>query len=71
MDKSIYVDQGLNMLDLAKQMSNLSANNIHGEAIPTDHYADVQIGGYTVNVGIIVPSQVKAFVQKMIAGAPA
>ncbi len=67
-DKSIYVDQSMNMLDLAKQMSNLSANNIHGEAIPTDHYADVQIGGYTVNVGIVVPSQVKAFVQKMIAG---
>jgi LCP family protein required for cell wall assembly len=69
-DKSIYVDQSLNMLDLAKQMSNLSANNIHGEPIPTDHYANVQIGGYTVNVGIVIPSQVKAFVQKMIAGTP-
>jgi LCP family protein required for cell wall assembly len=65
-DKSIYVDQSLNMLDLAKQMSNLSANNIHGQAIPTDHYADTSVG----NVGIIIPSQVKAFVQKMINGGP-
>lgn len=65
-DKSIYVDQGLNMLDLAKQMSNLSANNIHGEAIPTDHYANTAVG----NVGIIIPSQVRAFVHKMIAGGP-
>ena len=65
-DKSIYVDQGLNMLDLAKQMSNLSANNIRGEAIPTDHYANVQIGSYTVNVGIIIPSQVRAFIHRMI-----
>ena len=63
-DKSIYVDQGLNMLDLAKQMSNLSANNIRGEVIPTDHYADTSVG----NVGIIIPSQVRAFVHKMIAG---
>ncbi len=67
-DKSIYVDQGLNMLDLAKQMSNLSANNIKGEAIPTDHYANVQIGSYTVNVGIIIPSQVRAFIHRMITG---
>jgi LCP family protein required for cell wall assembly len=63
-DKSIYVDQSLNMLDLAKQMSNLSANNIRGEAIPTDHYADTPAG----NAGIIIPSQVKAFVHKMING---
>ncbi len=60
-DKSIYVDQGLNMLDLAKQMSNLSANNIRGEAIPTDHYEDTPVG----NAGIIIPSQVRAFVHRL------
>jgi LCP family protein required for cell wall assembly len=65
-DKSIYVDQSLNMLDLAKQMSNLSANNIRGQAIPTDHYEDTAVG----NVGIIIPSQIRAFVQKMINGGP-
>ena len=65
-DKSIYVDQSLNMLDLAKQMSNLSANNIHGQAIPTDHYEDTNVG----NVGVVIPSQVRAFVQKMINGGP-
>jgi LCP family protein required for cell wall assembly len=63
--KSIYVDQGMDILQLAKQMSNLSANNIRGEAIPTDHYADTSVG----NVGIIIPSQVRAFVQKMINGS--
>ena len=63
-DKSIYVDQGLNMLDLAKQMSNLSANNIRGEAIPTDHYEDTPVG----NAGIIIPSQVRAFVHRLISG---
>jgi LCP family protein required for cell wall assembly len=68
-DKSLYVDQNLNMLDLAKQMSNLSANNISGEAIPTDHYENVIINGYTSNVGIVIPSQVKAFVHKMITSS--
>jgi LCP family protein required for cell wall assembly len=67
-DSSLYIDQNLNMLDLAKQMSNLSANNIRGEAIPTDHYTDVTISGYPANVGIINPAQVKAFVHKMING---
>ncbi|MGH8862314.1 MAG: LCP family protein [Jatrophihabitantaceae bacterium] len=65
-DKSIYVDNGLNMLQLAKQMSNLSANNISGEAIPTDHYADTGVG----NAGIIVKSQVRAFIAKMISAGP-
>jgi LCP family protein required for cell wall assembly len=62
--KSIYVDQGMDIFQLAKQMSNLSANNIRGEVIPTDHYQDTSVG----NVGIIIPSQVRAFVQKMISG---
>ena len=69
-DKSIYVDQNLNMLTLAKQMSNLSANNIHGEVIPTDHYENVTINGYPSNVGIVNPAQIKAFVHKVVAGGP-
>lgn len=69
-DKAIYVDQDLNMLDLAKQMSNLSANNIRGEVIPTDHYADVTINGYyPVNVGIVSPAQIKTFVHEIIDGS--
>jgi LCP family protein required for cell wall assembly len=70
-DKSIFVDQNLNMLDLARQMSNLSANNIRGEVIPTDHYADVTIDGILSNVGIIIPSQVRAFVHRIIHGSSA
>jgi LCP family protein required for cell wall assembly len=68
-DKSIYVDQNLNMLDLAKQMSNLSANNISGEAIPNDGYETVTLHGYPSSVGIVNASQVKAFVRDMLDGS--
>ena len=65
---SIYVDQNLNMLDLAKQMSNLSANNIVGKVIPTDYHTDVDINGYQSNVGIVTPAKVRTFVQKLVDG---
>jgi LCP family protein required for cell wall assembly len=61
-DKSIYVDSGLNILDLARQMSNLSANNIVGKAIPFEHFADVSVG----SVEIVDPAKVKAFVKNLI-----
>jgi LCP family protein required for cell wall assembly len=65
-DKSIWVDSGLNMLDLAKQMSNLSANNIIGKAIPFERFGNVTIGGYEQSVEIINPSQVQSFVEKLV-----
>lgn len=62
-DKSIWVDSGLNMLDLAKQLSNLSANNIVGKAIPfVNFWNDSPVG----SVERINPAQVKTFVQKLI-----
>jgi LCP family protein required for cell wall assembly len=62
-DKSIYVDSGLNILDLARQMSNLSANNIVGEAIPNEGYwHDSPVG----DVARIDPAKVKAFVKNLI-----
>ncbi len=66
---SIYSDSGLKVLELAKQLSYLSANNIHGQAIPTDYYTDVTIPGYPeqVNVGIVHPSEVRAFVRHLLA----
>ena len=66
--KSIYVDQNLSMLELARQMSNLSANNIVGTVIPTDHYENVNLYGYESNVGIVIPTQVRAYVQKLVDG---
>jgi hypothetical protein len=62
--KSIYVDSGLNMLDLARQMSNLSADNIVGEAIPFERFANTDVG----SVEIVHPRQVKAFVKSLISG---
>jgi LCP family protein required for cell wall assembly len=62
-DKSVYVDSGLNMLDLARQMSNLSANNIIGKAIPfVDFWHDSPVG----DVERIDPSQVQQFVKNLI-----
>ena len=61
-DKSIYVDSGLNILDLARQMSNLSANNIVGESIPFEGFKTVDVG----SVEIIDPAKVKAFVKNLI-----
>jgi LCP family protein required for cell wall assembly len=62
--KSIYVDKTLDVFQLAKQLANLSANNIRGEVIPTDHYEPTSVG----DVGVVVPAQVRAFVQKVING---
>lgn len=62
--KSIYVDQGLNMLDLAKQLSNLSANNIVGESIPFERFADTDVG----SVEIVDPHRVQQFVENLIGG---
>jgi hypothetical protein len=65
-DKSIYVDSGLNILDLARQMSNLSANNIVGKSVPFDRFEDVNIGGTPQSVEIVDPATVQAFVKKLI-----
>jgi LCP family protein required for cell wall assembly len=66
---SIYADQDLKVLELAKELTYLSANNIHGQAIPTDDYQNVTIPGYPlpVNVGIVHPSEVRAFVRHLLA----
>ncbi len=66
---SVFADQHLKILELAKQLSYVSANNIHGQAIPTDYYEDVTIPGtrYQVNVGIVHPREVRAFVRHLLA----
>jgi LCP family protein required for cell wall assembly len=60
--KSIWVDQGLNITDLASQMANLSANNIVGKAIPYEGFADTDVG----SVVVVDPAKVQAFVTKLI-----
>ena len=63
-DKSLYVDSGLNVQSLAVQMANLSANNIVGKAIPFEGYNDNSPVGSVV---VVDPARVKAFVNKLIA----
>ncbi len=60
--KSIFVDDKLNILDLADQMANLSANNIVGKAIPYEGFADTDVG----SVVVVDPEKVQAFVTKLI-----
>lgn len=62
-DKSLYVDSGLKLLDLARQMANLSANNIIGTAIPFEGFSDNTPVG---DVEVVDPAKVKAFVRKLI-----
>ncbi|MCW2494296.1 LCP family protein [Jatrophihabitans sp.] len=68
--KSLYVDDGLNLTSLASQMADLSANNIKGVAIPFDRFDTVSIGGSAASVEIVEPAKVKAFVNKLINDTP-
>ncbi len=62
-DKSLYVDSGLKILQLAEQMANLSANNIRGKSIPFERFwNDSPVG----SVEVVDPAKVKAFVNQMI-----
>ena len=64
---SIYADPALRILDLAKELSYLSANNIRGQVIHTQYYKDVNINGTPSNVGIVYPREVRAFVRQLLA----
>ena len=62
--RNVYMDPGLNLLDLAHQMEKLSANNIIGKTIPFERFADTEVG----NVEIIDPAHVQRFVKRLIEG---
>jgi LCP family protein required for cell wall assembly len=64
---SIYADSGLKVLELAKELSYLSANNIHGQAIHTAYYENVDINGISVNVGVVHPREVRSFVRHLLS----
>jgi len=63
---SIYLDDRLNPTDLARQMENLSADNIVGKTIPTDGFGSLDDGTSIVKVS---PAEVKAFVNRLIGTA--
>jgi LCP family protein required for cell wall assembly len=62
-DQSIYVDQDLNMLDLANQISSLDPSNIKGKSIPFERYWDTSPVG---SVEVVNPAKVQAFVTNLI-----
>jgi LCP family protein required for cell wall assembly len=60
--RNIYLDPGLHLLDLAKQMENLSANNIVGRTIPT---TPGNVNGNSVL--IVSSSRVQRFVDALVS----
>ncbi|MCU1656604.1 MAG: cpsA, partial [Pseudonocardiales bacterium] len=60
---SMYMDSGLDPLSLARQMENLSADNIVGQTMPTDGFGTSDTGSSILKVS---PSEVKAFFNKLI-----
>ena len=66
LERNVFIDQGLDLIDLAHQMEDLSANNIVGRTIPFDRFDDVDINGLTQNVEIINPADVRAHIKRWI-----
>jgi LCP family protein required for cell wall assembly len=60
---SLYMDNRLDPLDLARQLESLSADNIVGETIPTDGFGTSPGGSSIV---VVTPSKVQAFVTRLI-----
>jgi LCP family protein required for cell wall assembly len=70
-DDAIYVDDaGFSLLDLAKQMADLSANHITGYTIPTDGPGSETVAGVSESVVEVNPAQVRSFVRTHLDGAP-
>jgi LCP family protein required for cell wall assembly len=63
---SMYIDDRLNPTDLARQMENLSADNIVGRTIPTDGFGTTGDGQSIV---LVNPAEVKTFVKHLIGPA--
>jgi LCP family protein required for cell wall assembly len=62
-DRSVYVDKTLNILQLAQQVSGLSADNISGDNIPFVRYDTV---GSVGSVEIVDPAQVQQWVKNLL-----
>jgi anionic cell wall polymer biosynthesis LytR-Cps2A-Psr (LCP) family protein len=63
--KSIYIDDGFSLVQLAEQMANLSADNIVGQTIPTE--GEQIIDGQDVLV--VDPAKVQQRVDELINGS--
>lgn len=63
LERNVFMDKGLNLIDLAHQMENLSANNIVGKTIPFQRFQTVDVG----SVEIISPARVRRFMDRVIS----
>lgn len=61
---SLYMDSKLDPLSLARQMENLSADNIVGKTIPTDGFGT---SGTGASVLLVTPAKVRSFVLSLTA----
>jgi anionic cell wall polymer biosynthesis LytR-Cps2A-Psr (LCP) family protein len=66
---SLYVDSSLDPLKLGRELENLTADKIVGKTIPTDGFADTEVG----SVVVVHPDAVKSFVTNLVKteGQPA
>jgi hypothetical protein len=55
----VHGDDQLDVLQLANQLGQLSADNVVGHSIKTERYIDVTIYGTPANVGEVDPKQVR------------
>jgi LCP family protein required for cell wall assembly len=70
-DGAFYVDDnGLRLVDLARQLENLTANNITGATIPTEGAGTEVVVGSEVSVEEVNPARVRAFVRRVLAEDP-
>jgi anionic cell wall polymer biosynthesis LytR-Cps2A-Psr (LCP) family protein len=68
LERNVFMDQGLDLIELAHQMQNLSANKIAGTTIPFVRFDNVDINGVSQSVEIIDPAQVRQKMRQLIYG---
>jgi LCP family protein required for cell wall assembly len=64
LERNVYLDPNLDLIELAHQMENLQADKIVGKTIPFDGFANESVG----SVEVVHPAQVQKFVQRVIDG---
>jgi LCP family protein required for cell wall assembly len=68
--RNVFMDEHLDLLELAAQLQDLSANNIVGRTIRFERFADVTINGTSQSVEIVDPVHVRQWLRRLIDGAP-
>jgi LCP family protein required for cell wall assembly len=63
---SLFVDSSFDPLSLGRELENLTANNISGKTIPTDGFADTDVG----SVVVVHPTSVRSFMARVINPPP-